>query len=58
VLEEFEITHGPKGFQEFFSRIEKHRKAQGCGVAVAMAMPGRSIAWCGSTAIGFITSTI
>jgi len=36
VLEEFEITHRPEGFQEFFSRIEKHQKAQGCGVAVAM----------------------
>jgi transposase len=36
VLEEFEITHRPEGFYEFFSRIEKHKKAQGCGVAVAM----------------------
>ena len=36
VLEEFEITHRPEGFHEFFSRIEKHQKAQGCGVAVAM----------------------
>jgi hypothetical protein len=36
VLEEFEITHRPEGFQEFFSRIEKHQKAQDCGVAVAM----------------------
>jgi transposase len=36
VLEEFEIMHRPEGFQEFFSRIEKHQKAQGCGVAVAM----------------------
>lgn len=36
VLEEFEINHRPEGFQEFFSRIEKHQKAQGCGVAVAM----------------------
>ena len=36
VLEEFEIAHRPEGFQEFFSRIEKHQKAQGCGVAVAM----------------------
>ena len=24
VLEEFEIEHRPEGFQEFFSRIEKH----------------------------------
>jgi len=36
VLEEFEITHRREGFQEFFSRIEKHQKAQGCKVAVAM----------------------
>jgi transposase len=36
VLEEFEIAHRPEGFQEFFSRIERHQKAQGCGVAVAM----------------------
>jgi hypothetical protein len=28
VLEEFEITHQPEGFQGFFSRIEKHQKAQ------------------------------
>jgi len=36
VLEEFEIRHRREGFQEFFSRIEKHQKAQGCKVAVAM----------------------
>jgi transposase len=36
VLEEFEIAHRPEGFKEFFSRIEKHRKEGGCGVAVAM----------------------
>ena len=36
VLEEFEITHRAEGFGEFFSRIEKHRKEHGCGVAVAM----------------------
>jgi len=36
VLEEFEIRHRREGFQEFFSRIEKHQKAQGCQVAVAM----------------------
>ena len=36
VLEEFEITHRPEGFGEFFSRIEKHQKEHGCGVAVAM----------------------
>ncbi len=36
VLEEFEIAHRPEGFEEFFSRIEKHHKARRCGVAVAM----------------------
>jgi transposase len=36
VLEEFEIDHRPEGFQEFFSRIEKHQKAKSCAVAVAM----------------------
>jgi len=36
VLEEFEIDHRPEGFQEFFARIEKHRKTKDCRVAVAM----------------------
>ena len=36
VLEEFEIEHRPEGFQEFFTRIEKHQKARRCAVAVAM----------------------
>src|SRR4029078_8034521 len=36
VLEEFEIDHRPEGFQEFFSRIEKHRRTKECAVAVAM----------------------
>jgi transposase len=36
VLEEFEIDHRPEGFQDFFSRIEKHRKTKDCTVAVAM----------------------
>jgi transposase len=36
ILEEFEIEHRPEGFQEFFSRIEKHQKKKNCGVAVAM----------------------
>jgi transposase len=36
VLEEFEIDHRIEGLQEFFSRIEKHQKSQGCEVAVAM----------------------
>jgi transposase len=36
VLEEFEIDHRPEGFQEFFSRIEKHQKEKNCAVAVAM----------------------
>lgn len=36
VLEEFEIEHRPEGFQEFFTRIEKHQKTKNCAVAVAM----------------------
>jgi transposase len=36
VLEEFEITHRPEGFKEFFSRIDKHQKKHGGAVAVAM----------------------
>ena len=59
VLEEFEIAHRPEGFQEFFTRIEKHRKAQDCGVGVAMeGYNGRSIAWYDHGASGFTTSTI
>jgi transposase len=34
VLEEFEISHRPEGFEQFFSRIEKHQKARRCGVAM------------------------
>jgi len=36
VLEEFEIEHRLEGFQDFFSRIEKHNPSQGYSVAVAM----------------------
>ncbi|MGH7794431.1 MAG: IS110 family transposase [Candidatus Binatia bacterium] len=36
VLEEFEIDHRIEGFQEFFSRIEKHRETKNCALAVAM----------------------
>ena len=36
VLEEFEIEHRVEGFNDFFFRIEKHRKANDCSVAVAM----------------------
>jgi hypothetical protein len=36
VLEEFEIEHRIEGFQEFFSRIEKHRKKKTYSVAVSM----------------------
>jgi hypothetical protein len=31
VLEEFEIAHRPEGFEQFFSRIEKHQKVRDCG---------------------------
>ena len=34
VLEEFEIAHRPEGFEQFFSRIEKHQKVRNCEVAV------------------------
>jgi transposase len=36
VLEEFEIEHRLEGFQDFFSRIEKHNPKQGYSVAVAI----------------------
>ena len=36
VLEEFEIEHRLEGFQDFFSRIEKHNPKQSYSVAVAM----------------------
>jgi transposase len=37
VLEEFEIEHGPGGFEDFFRRIEKYQqKKRSCAVAVAM----------------------
>jgi transposase len=36
VLEEFEIEHRIEGFEDLFSRIEKHRGSSGCPVAVAM----------------------
>ncbi len=36
ILEEFEIEHRLEGFQEFFSRIEKHNHNKGYSVAVAM----------------------
>ena len=36
ILEEFEIEHRLEGFQDFFSRIEKHNPQQGYSVAVAM----------------------
>lgn len=36
VLEEFEIAHRVEGFEDFFSRIERHRKGNGYRVAVAM----------------------
>lgn len=61
VWEEFEITHRPEGFGEFFSRIEKHQK-NGYGVAVGLTattgMRGRWIASYEIEATGFTTSTI
>lgn len=36
VLEEFEIAHRVEGFEDFFSRIERHRKGNSYRVAVAM----------------------
>jgi len=36
ILEEFEIEHRLEGFEEFFSRIEKHNPNKGYCVAVAM----------------------
>jgi hypothetical protein len=33
VLEEFEIAHRPEGFEQFFSRIEKHHKKEPGSVA-------------------------
>jgi transposase len=35
-LEEFEIAHCEEGFEEFFERIERHRRRLGLPVAVAM----------------------
>src|SRR5438094_5031113 len=36
VLEEFEIAHRVEGFEDLFSRIERHRKGNSYRVAVAM----------------------
>jgi transposase len=36
ILEEFSIVHGPEGFRQFFSRIEKNERNYGCPVAIAM----------------------
>src|SRR5688572_63966 len=59
ILEEFEIDHRPEGFQEFFSRIEKHQKKKNCGVAVAMEgyNGSHSTAWSVNGVTGFIIST-
>ena len=59
VLEEFEIDHRPEGFQEFFSRIEKHRKKGDCAVCGSDGRLQRLraaawTAWCVSGATGFI----
>jgi transposase len=36
LLEEFQISHSEAGFQEFFDRIEEHRRGNGSSVSVAM----------------------
>ena len=36
VLEEFEIAHGPEGFQEFFFASRSIEKGESVGLAVAM----------------------
>ncbi len=36
ILEEFDISHNDVGFQEFFRRVEEHRKQMALPVAVAM----------------------
>ena len=36
ILEEFDISHTDAGFQEFFRRVEKHKKLLSLPVAVAM----------------------
>jgi len=36
ILEEFDIPHSQEGFQEFFDRVEKHRRDLNLPVAVAM----------------------
>ena len=40
VLEEFEIGHDRAGFEEFFRRIERHRKRRKLPVVVAMEGTG------------------
>ena len=40
LLEEFSIPHHEKGFEQFFQRVEHHRR--GLPVAVAMEVPGVS----------------
>ena len=63
VLEEFEIDHRPEGFQEFFSRIEKHHKnkswfGSGSDGRLQRLRAATWTAWCVSEATGFIISTI
>jgi len=36
ILEEFDVPHCGEGFDHFFNRVERHRKALGLPVAVAM----------------------
>ena len=36
VLDEFDLSHHPEGFDDFFARIEHYQAQYGCPVAVAM----------------------
>ena len=49
ILEEFDVPHCGEGFDHFFNRVERHRKALGLPVAVAMkgstATLAHSIDW-------------
>lgn len=46
LLDAFVIPHDPKGFQEFFSRIEQHRRQHDGSVSVAMEAKAEELARC------------